>query len=58
MWIREYKWLFMTATFVFIGLAFYKTCKDRKKTGPWGMRMLFATTALSIGLVAYVLIHK
>jgi hypothetical protein len=52
-WLLDYKWGFIAAAFVFLGLAFYKTYRDRKSTGPWSMGMLFCTTFVSIGLIAY-----
>lgn len=54
----EYRWVFMVVTFVLLGLAFHTTYKNRKKTGPWGMRMLSGTTALCAGLVLYSLLFK
>jgi len=57
-WLTKYKWVFMIITFVLLGFAFYRTYKDRTKTGPWGMGMLYGTTVLSIGLIVYTLVFK
>ena len=56
--MAEYRWVFMVATFVFLGLAFHATYKNRKKTGPWGMRMLCGTTAICGVLVVYSLMFR
>jgi hypothetical protein len=46
----------MAITFIFLGFAFYKTYKNREKSGPWSIRMLYGTTALSVGLVVFTLV--
>jgi hypothetical protein len=48
----------MVLTFALLGVAFFKTYKGRKKTGPWSIGVLYGTTILSVGLVAYALIFK
>jgi len=48
----------MIITFVLLSFAFYRTYRDRTKTGPWGMGMLYGTTVLSIGLIVYTLVFK
>lgn len=48
----------MVATFVFLGLAFYKTYEEREKAGPWSIRLLYGTTALSLGLIIFTLIFR
>jgi hypothetical protein len=48
----------MVMTFVFLGFAFYRTYKDRKKTGPWSIRMLYGTTVLSVGLITFTLLFR
>lgn len=47
------RWVFIVATFVFLGLAYYSAFRNRKKNGPWGFRILSATTLLSVGMVIY-----
>jgi len=39
-WLAEYRWIFTGLTFVFLGIAFYKTYKDRHNAGKWNFRML------------------
>ena len=56
MWFAEYRWVFLVATVVLLGFAYYMTYKNRKKHGPWGIRMLHGTTVLSMGMIAYTLI--
>jgi hypothetical protein len=55
-WLAKYRWIFMAITFIFLGFAFYKTYKNREKSGPWSIRMLYGTTALSVGLVVFTLV--
>jgi hypothetical protein len=56
--MTKYKWALLAATFVFLGLACYRTFNAREKTGPWSMGILCGTAALSVGLVAYALLSK
>jgi hypothetical protein len=53
MWLAEYRWVFLLATGVFLGFAYYMTYKNRKKHGPWGIRILHTTTVMSVGMIAY-----
>ena len=48
----------MLLTFVLLGFAYFKAVKEREKTGPWGLRVLHAVTALCIVLVIYTIILK
>jgi len=48
----------MLVTFVFLGLAFHKTYKDRKTVGKWGLGMLYGTTALSVGLILFTILYR
>lgn len=57
-WIEQYRWLFLAATIVLVVFAFYRAYRDRKKTGPWSLRFLYGTAALSLGLVLYTLLYK
>ncbi len=57
-WVQEYRWLFLAMTIALLAFAFYKTYRDRRKTGPWSLRLLYATTALSLGLVLYTLLYR
>jgi hypothetical protein len=56
MWFIKYRWVFLVITFVFLGLAWYKTFKGKNKPGRWSTAMLYGTTALSIALVLYSLV--
>ena len=53
MWFAEYRWVFMAATVVLLGFAYYMTYKNRKKHGPWGMRILHGTTVMSVSMITY-----
>ena len=55
-WFAKYRWLFLIATLVFLGLAFFMTYRDRKKTNPWNIGILVGTTLVSIGFIIYSLI--
>ena len=55
-WAQRYRWIFLVLTFVLLGIAFAQAFKDRTKTGPWGLTMLFGTTVLCTGLVIYSLL--
>lgn len=57
-WTAKYRWLFLAATIVLLAVAFYKAYRDRKKAGPWNMRVLYATATLSLGLVLYTLLYR
>jgi type II secretory pathway component PulF len=57
-WVQEYRWLFLATTIVLLAFAFYKTYRDRNKTGPWSHKILYATTVLSLGLVVYTLLYR
>ena len=48
----------MVMTFAFLGLAWRRTLKDRKKIKSWGFGMLFGTTFLSVGLVFYSIFFR
>ena len=48
----------MAMTFVFLGLAYYRTYRDRKRAGKLGFVTLFGTTALSIGLVLFTVFFR
>jgi len=52
-WLAKYRWLFFAATLVFLCVAFYYTYRDRNKVGPWNMRFLWGTTALSMVFIVY-----
>ena len=56
MWFAKYRSIFLVATIVLLGFAYYKTYLGRKPGGAWSKRILHATTVLSLGLVAYTLI--
>ena len=56
MWFAKYRWVFLVATIVLLGFAYYKTYMGRKAGGPWSKRILHATTVLSLGMVVYTLI--
>ena len=58
MWMAKYKWSFVILTFIFLGAAFYQTFKDGKKDGKWSLRILYGTTALSLGLVIYTILFR
>ncbi len=57
-WVQEYRWLFLASTITLLTFAFYRAYRDRKKTGPWGLRLLYGTAILSLGLVLYTLIYR
>ena len=57
-WAQEYRWLFLAATIALLAFAFYRAYRDRKKSGPWSLRLLYATTALSLSLVLYNLLFR
>lgn len=56
LWFAEYRWLFLTATVGLLGFAFYRAYRQRQRTGPWSLRILYGTTALSLGLIIYSLV--
>jgi hypothetical protein len=58
MWFAKYRWIFLVATIVLLGFAYFMTYKGRNKNkgGPWNKRILHATTLLSLGMVVYTLI--
>jgi hypothetical protein len=43
---------------VLLGVAFSQAYRNRAKTGPWGLRMLYGTTVLCTGLVIYSLLYQ
>ena len=60
LWFARYRWVFLVATLVLLGLAYFITYKDkRSKTGgPWNKRILHSTTVLSLGMIVYTLIFN
>jgi len=58
MWFAKYRWVFLVATVVLLGFAYYKTYKGLKSIGPWNRRILHGTAVLSLGMVAYTLIFN
>ncbi|HFQ81955.1 MAG TPA: hypothetical protein ENK33_11380 [Desulfobacterales bacterium] len=58
MWFARYRWLFLVATIILLGFAYYSTYKNKKNNGPWSFRILHGTTALSLGLVIYTLLIR
>ncbi len=58
MWFAKYRWVFLAATIVLLGFAYYKNYMGRKPGGPWSKRVLHATTVLSLGMVVYTLIFN
>lgn len=55
----SYRWVFVVVTFVFLGIAYYRTFFwKRRSADPWGKRILYMTTALSLGLVGYTLLFR
>jgi FtsH-binding integral membrane protein len=58
LWAQRYRWVFLVLTFALLGVAFWQAYKNREKTGPWGLRMLYGTTVLCTGLVIYSLLFK
>lgn len=57
-WIEQYHGLFLAAAIVLLLFAFYRAYRDRGKTGPWSLRFLYGTAALSLGLVLYTLLYR
>ncbi len=55
MWFNRYRWIFLVATIVLLGFAYYQAYKN-KTPGAWSRRILHGTTALSLGLIAYTLL--
>jgi hypothetical protein len=55
MWFARYRWVFLAASLILLGFAYYTTYTNRKKRGPWGMRILHGTTVLSVGMIVYTL---
>jgi len=56
MWFIKYRWVFLAATILLLGFAYYKTYMGRKPGGLLSKRILHATTVLSLGMVLYTLI--
>jgi hypothetical protein len=56
MWFARYRWVFLAATAILLGFAYYRTYKGRRSAGPWNRRILHATAVLSLGMVAYALV--
>jgi hypothetical protein len=52
MWVARYRWVFLLATFVLLGFAYYNTFGRRKPAGPWSRLILHTTAVLSLGMVA------
>ena len=48
----------MLITFVFLGLAFYKTYVGKKKASKLHISMLYGTTALCIGMIVFTLFYR
>jgi hypothetical protein len=58
-WMVNYRWVFVLVTIVFLGIAYYRTFfRKRRSADAWGKRMLYVTTALSLGLVGYTLLFR
>jgi hypothetical protein len=56
MWFARSRWVFLLATFILLGVAYYNTYGRRKPAGPWSRLVLHTTTVLSLGVVAYALV--
>ncbi len=56
MWFNRYRWIFLLATIVLLGFAYYQTYKKKKNCTTWSRRILHGTTVLSLGLIIYTLI--
>jgi len=56
-WFARYHWIFLAATIVLLGFAYYKTYNN-KNCGPWSLRILHGTTLLSLGLIVYTLLRS
>lgn len=56
MWLNRYRWIFLIATIVLLGFAYYQTYIKKKNCNTWSRRILHGTTALSLGLIVYTLI--
>jgi len=57
MWFARYRWIFLAATVVLLGFAYYKTYTNNR-CGPWSLGVLHGTTALSVGLIVYSMLHS
>jgi hypothetical protein len=58
MWFAKYRWVFLAATIVLLGFAYYKTYKGQKPGGPWSKCILHGTTILSLGMITYTLVFN
>ena len=56
MWFAKYRFLFLAATIVFLGFAYYKAYRNRENPDPWSMPVLHGVTVFSLGMIAYTLI--
>jgi len=62
MWLTRYRWIFLPATLILLGFAYYQTYKkkdgNKNKCSIWSRLFLHSTTILSLGLVFYTLIKR
>ncbi|MBU0480526.1 MAG: hypothetical protein KKG47_05440 [Proteobacteria bacterium] len=58
MWFARYRWLFLVATVVLLGFAYYRAYKAREHASPWSMPLLHGVTVFSLGMIAYSLFVK